>query len=257
MVGVALQRGQGLQIASIGQLVEVDQYLIRQFEPVQRKVATNKAGSAGYKNTHFFSSIKLTCAKARQHGLDRLEHYQEVQPEREIFDVVKVVLDLDLGFVGVSGVAMHGLRPAGNTRLDDVTVVVERDLFFKLVHKHLLLRTRANQSHFTPNDVEKLGELVDPGLADEFADTRDAHITGLGELGAILLGVATHTAKLEDGEFLAKLADAFLQEQHGAIAFQFNDDAGDDHDGQDDRHGKQHQRGFPDALEDAVGFRRQ
>ena len=167
------------------------------------------------------------------------------------------MLDLDLGFISIGRIAMHGLRPARNARLDDMTVVVERNLFFKLVHKYLLLRARANQGHFAPDDVEELGQLVDASLADELANTGDAHVAGLGELGTILFGVAAHAAELVNGEFLAKLADPFLQEQHGAFAFQLDGDAGDDHDGQHDRHGKQHQRGFPDALEDAVGFRGQ
>ena len=80
VVGVVLQRRQGFHVAGIGQLVEVDQYLIRLLEPVQRKVATNKAGSAGYKNTHFFLK-KLTRTEAGEHGTNGLEDDDHIQPE--------------------------------------------------------------------------------------------------------------------------------------------------------------------------------
>jgi len=44
---VALNRGQGLQITRIGELVQVDHDLVATGQPVEHKVTTNKTGAAG------------------------------------------------------------------------------------------------------------------------------------------------------------------------------------------------------------------
>ena len=55
---------------------------------------------------------RLPCAKACQNGFDGFEDNQDVQRKRKVFDVVKIVFQLDLGFVFVACVALGYLRPA-------------------------------------------------------------------------------------------------------------------------------------------------
>lgn len=47
---VVFQRGQGLQIASVGQLVEIQDGLIRLSQPIQNKIAANETSSARDQN---------------------------------------------------------------------------------------------------------------------------------------------------------------------------------------------------------------
>lgn len=41
----------------------------------------------------------LVVTTARKHGLDRLHHDQNIQPDRKVADVVKVILQLQLDIV--------------------------------------------------------------------------------------------------------------------------------------------------------------
>ena len=52
MARAALERGEVLRVACVGQLVKIDHRLIRTLKPVQYKVATDEAGSAGYEDCH-------------------------------------------------------------------------------------------------------------------------------------------------------------------------------------------------------------
>jgi len=52
MAIVTVQRGQVLQIAGVGEFVEVDDQLIRLGQPVEHKIAANKTGAAGDEDTH-------------------------------------------------------------------------------------------------------------------------------------------------------------------------------------------------------------
>jgi hypothetical protein len=64
---VALNRGQGLQITRIGELVQVDHDFVATGQPVQHKVATNKPGSAGHQDRHAsLSKVSIfACGKDR------------------------------------------------------------------------------------------------------------------------------------------------------------------------------------------------
>jgi hypothetical protein len=44
---VAVQAGEVLEVAGVGQLVEVDDRLVRLRQPVENKVAADEAGAAG------------------------------------------------------------------------------------------------------------------------------------------------------------------------------------------------------------------
>ena len=50
MARVTVQRGQILQVAGIGEFVEIDDRLARGGNPVENEVCADKAGAAGYEN---------------------------------------------------------------------------------------------------------------------------------------------------------------------------------------------------------------
>ena len=146
-----------------------------------------------------------------------------------MFDVVKIVFDFDLGFVGIARIALRYLRPAGQAGFDDVAVLVKRDAFFELFHEHFLFGARADKAHVAFEDVEKLRQFVQPCFADKAADARDAVVADLGELGTVLLGIGAHAAEFVNLKFAAALSDTVLDKQHAAGAFQADGDDGEQH----------------------------
>ena len=65
MPRVAVQRCQRFQVAGIGQLVEVDDRLVGLSQPVEDKVGTDEAGSAGDKNRHKVMNRQKTHQRVR------------------------------------------------------------------------------------------------------------------------------------------------------------------------------------------------
>lgn len=150
-----------------------------------------------------------------------------------MLDVIKIVLDLDADIIGIGGITVDHLGPATDPGPHDVTVHVERDLPFELIDERALLRSWPNQAHVPFKDVEELRQLVDTQLADHLAHPGDAHVTVLGKLGTMLLGVLAHTAELVDPEILVTLPYPVLQEHHGARALQFDEDGRHQHQGRE------------------------
>jgi hypothetical protein len=56
MVGIAFQAAQVIQIACVGQAVEIDDFLVRLRQPVEHEITTDEAGTAGYQNCHMIKS---------------------------------------------------------------------------------------------------------------------------------------------------------------------------------------------------------
>jgi hypothetical protein len=52
MARISLQAGQILQVARIGEFVEIDDKFVRLRKPIQHKIAANKPRAPGYKNAH-------------------------------------------------------------------------------------------------------------------------------------------------------------------------------------------------------------
>ncbi len=47
---IALERGQVAEISGIGQLVEIDDWLVAAIEPVENEIGTNETGASGHQN---------------------------------------------------------------------------------------------------------------------------------------------------------------------------------------------------------------
>lgn len=152
-----------------------------------------------------------------------------------MLDVVKIVLNLDARVIGIGSIAVHHLRPATDPGPHYMAIHVEGDLPFELIDEGTLLRSRPNQAHVPFENVEELRQLVDTQLADHLAHPGDAHVTVLGELGTVLLGVLAHTAELVDPEILVTLTYPVLQEHHGARALQFDEERRHQHQGGEQR----------------------
>ena len=58
MVGIAVQRGEVLPVAGIGELVDVDYRLVTASQPVQHEVRADETGTACHEN-HVFSILAI------------------------------------------------------------------------------------------------------------------------------------------------------------------------------------------------------
>src|SRR5687768_17974005 len=82
----------------------------------------------------------------------------EVEADGPVLDVIQVVLD-PLLERGVAAPAVD-LRPAGDAGLDLVAQHVLRDAVLELLDEERALRTRADDRHFSREDVPELRQLV-------------------------------------------------------------------------------------------------
>src|ERR1044071_1210466 len=107
---------------------------------------------------------------SQQYGLDGVENDEDVECQRQILDVEKVVLQflqrvLDAGAVGVPD-----LGPAGEAWPDDMTLPVERNLTRELADELWPRGTRPDETHVTFEDIPQLRQFIEPRATQEMAD---------------------------------------------------------------------------------------
>ena len=112
--------------------------------------------------------------------MDGLEHQAPVQKQGEVADVVQVKPQFLDGVLQVLAVAVVHLRPAGDAGANEVPQVVVRDLSFVDLGALRPFSAGADQAHLAAQDVPKLGEFVEPGLAKEGTEPSNAVIAAAG-----------------------------------------------------------------------------
>ena len=76
-------------------------------------------------------------------------------------------------------------------------IVIERYLPAQFLDELGTLRTRADHAHVTPDDIEHLGQLIDPEAPQDPASARDPVIAGRRPAWpGVTLGIDTHAAEL-------------------------------------------------------------
>ena len=103
----------------------------------------------------------------------------------------------------------------------------------------LAQRTHTHQLHLALKDIDKHGQLVEPGLAQKTSPLRDAIvITELAthiqiivfvDVGLQILGIGIHRPELVDVELLTVLAHTLLLEQHRTPHLNANEDGHNKH----------------------------
>lgn len=169
-----------------------------------------------------------------------------------MLDVVKIVLDLDAGIIGIGCITVHHLRPAADPGTHDMTIHVEGDLPLELIDEGALLRSRPNQAHIPFEHIEELRQLVDTQLADHLTHPSDAHVAVLGKLGAGFFRILAHAAELVDAEILVPLPYPILEEHHGARALQLDQDRRHQHQGGEQRDRDQRGQNVHSPLDEGI-----
>src|SRR5437773_1842111 len=144
------------------------------------------------------------------HDPRRLEEDAEVQPERHVFEVVEVVPELLHLLLDGVRVPVSDLRPPGDPRADRAPERVVRDR----VARHVAqvadhqdqeseirdrMGPRPHEVHVAAEDVDELGQFVQPKSPEPFPDARDPIAVVLLPLG---LGAArgVHGPELDQPE---------------------------------------------------------
>src|SRR5258708_24756165 len=154
-------------------------------------------------------------APAEQNDLERVDHNPDVEPERDVLDVVEVVTHLlDLFFEAVR-IAIPDLRPARDAGPDRGSKGVERDLLGKQGDVRRRVRPRPDEIHVPAQDVDKLWQLVEPEAAQPLPEPRDPLRVVPGPLRAVG-GRRPHRPELHEPEGAAAGALAALDEEDRA-----------------------------------------
>ena len=161
-----------------------------------------------------------------------MEQDQEVQLDRHVLDVEKVVLELFLRLFDRASVMEHDLRPSGEPGFDRVAEGVIRDHGLKFLHEFRTLRTGADKSQFPDQDVEQLRKFVDPSFPQEVADFCDPGvILHRPDRIPVLLGVVPHRAEFIDPYRFIPLSHPYLRIDHRAGRIELDEDRDDEKDG--------------------------
>src|SRR4029450_3288480 len=155
-----------------------------------------------------------SAATSEEHHLDSSNENHEIQEEREVLDVVEVILELLDGIFHRGAVAIPPLRPAGNSRLDRQALHVEGNLLLQRVDELGPFRPGPDEAHVPQEHVEELGHLVEPGLPEEAAHPGDPWIAILGPYRpGVLLRILPHGAELVQDEDPSVLPETRLSEE--------------------------------------------
>src|SRR5216117_54629 len=172
-------------------------------------------------------SIRVAVAET---GPEGQEEDLQVEAEAPALDVVELVFDpfLDRGLASPA----VDLRPARDARLHLVTEHVPGHPPPELLDEARALGARADEAHFTAQDVPELGQLVEAEASEEGPEARAPRIVRPRPDGpGLALGVHAHRAELEHAEALAVQAHPLLAEEDGPRGGELEEDGDREHHG--------------------------
>src|SRR5437870_873250 len=193
----------------------------------------------------------------QQHHRHGAEHDLRVLERRLPPDVLEVVAHFAAHVIYGRVVSLVDLRQAGDARPNALTPLVALDLLAQVHEDRGLLRPRADHVHVAHEDVEQLGQLVEPELPQHPAERRHPRIIRQGPRLLVFGSGRTHRPELVHRERLTALIDvaacvatrvrqratvephARLSEEHRPARRELDQRRDHEHDGrsQDEPHG--------------------
>lgn len=162
---------------------------------------------------------RLSASDPAHDDVEGLQDDGGVEDEGGVGHVMEVEGELVPGIVDVLTIGVIYLCPPGEAGFDEVSEVIKRKLLFVKFDADGPFRPGADETHVAFEDVEELGDLIDPGASEKVAEAGDPGIPGDGG-GAGGFGVEPHGAELVNGEGFAPETDALLAEEGGAGAIE-------------------------------------
>src|ERR1043166_2880731 len=146
----------------------------------------------------------------KQDYFDRLKDDDCVENQTLVLDVKKIVLKFLTRIFDRRAVRILDLRPTRQTRRDQMSLFVKRNLLGQLGHEVRTFRTWSNKTHLAFQNVPELRYLIDTNLANDAPDARRARIAFARPNRTTLFSVDAHRSKLRQDKRATVLADAFL-----------------------------------------------
>src|SRR5580698_1520515 len=162
---------------------------------------------------------RLVAVKKRfHHQPARLDHDLEVQLKVNIADIIGVPLisPQDTLEAGGGAAIASDLGEAGNTGAGHIPEIIVGDEVGEFLGIFQHVRPWSYNAHLPHQDIYKLRDLIETGVAEERANTGDAGIVPRSPAGIGVI-VDIHRPELIAPEGLAKEAYSLLSEQNGAF----------------------------------------
>lgn len=158
--------------------------------------------------------------------LGRQENNLYIEPEAPVFNIPNVSLNPLFHLPKLMGLAPKTgyLSPSGDARTAEMTRHVFVDEF--AVHLRMMehMGAWANDAHVAFEHIDKLWQLVNIGLAHEFAKRKLAWVV-LGGLNIVCIPVDVHGSELNALKGGAVKASSFLLEKDRTRALKFDNDS--------------------------------
>ena len=160
---------------------------------------------------------QLAGAATEENDAPGLKQDEEIQQERPLPQIKEIIFELALGILDAGAVAVLDLGPARDARAHGMAFVVAGHLFPQPLDNLGALGPRTYQTHLSPQDVQQLGQLIDPVAAQIAADTRDSGVAwDRPSRAAVGFGVPSHGAELEHPEWRTVQAQSALAVENRA-----------------------------------------
>lgn len=151
----------------------------------------------------------LVCPGTFNHNGNRLQQDIEVQPKGPVIDVPDVPFD-QTGKRDVA--AAPNLPESGDARPDLQALKLFEVLFLDLLDRK---RSRTNKTHFSPQDINNLGQLIQTILPQELShlgharvflnlENRTIHFVPGAQVALFLMGIDDHAPEFEHGKYFPR-----------------------------------------------------
>src|SRR3981081_1709642 len=109
-------------------------------------------------------------ANASQNDPKGTQNDDKIQPQRAMLQIVKIVFQLGAHAVWIVGVALVDLSPSGDAGRDDAAQLEVRNVAGITLAQHQRLGAWTDPAHFALQDIDDLGQFIEPEAAQKRAD---------------------------------------------------------------------------------------
>src|SRR2546423_5387862 len=174
------------------------------------------------------SALASLTTTTEKNDLYRFKQNYRIEYQTLILDVVEIVLKLLPCILDRSSIRIFDLRPARQTRRDQMTLFVIRNFFRQLRNKMRPFRPRSHEVHLTAKNIPALRYLVDTKLTNNPAHSSGAIVVRAGPDRASLFSINAHRAKFHHHKAATVLSHSFLFVENRSTRIELDQNGRDD-----------------------------
>src|SRR5215203_2576752 len=154
------------------------------------------------------SNRLLLGAPPKQNYFDRLKQDDCVKNQPVVLDIKKIVLKFLASVLYRRAIRILNLRPARESRCNQMSLLVERNLLGQLRHEVRAFRAWSNETHLALENVPELRNLIHSNLPYDATNTCRAGIAFASPNWSILFGINSHRTKFCERKRPTVLSDS-------------------------------------------------